>query len=150
MSPLNLIVTTAAIAPDSTKSPYPLPAQPATPDLFSSTQRFSGTRFQTSFSRTHLHPIFNMHWRNTGTHTNTLQTQTSLSHLLTWNGKHHHRPMVLPSLHIIFNYLEQLTIYLTSNTSLYHADNHKPIAEISSIRTSQVLPGKSLNSIKLN
>ena len=35
----------------------------------------------TPFSRTHPHLLFNMLWRNTGTHTNTLQTHTSLSHL---------------------------------------------------------------------
>ena len=61
VSPLHLLVTTAAVAADSTKSAYPLPAQLATPDPFSSTQLFSGTRFQTPFSRTHLHPLFNMH-----------------------------------------------------------------------------------------
>ena len=64
---------------------------------FSSTQLFSETRFQFPFSRTHLHPLFNLHSRNTGTDTNTLQTQTPIHLLpvkLEWNPP---SPMVLPS-----------------------------------------------------
>ena len=91
----------------------------------------------------------------------TSKTNIVEAHLwLFWNFRHRHpSPTCLirmaptitdgSSVSYIIKCPAQHTIYLTSHTSLYHAHNHKHIAEIPSIRTSQVLPGNSLNSIKL-